>query len=305
MAAYRTWLSLQFVLTHGAFCTRPSTNASAVTASTTRTGVHHGCGAACSPTGPPTTSLAAVTTGSSSEGRAGPPVTRLVAVPGAARFLARRRGLLLRRREDRRTVSRARLLGRLRRRRHLARRGRLLTRRLARLQARGRLGLLGRRRLRGVRRGRRPVHVVDLRELLALLPLERLGHERRPGPRRVGPTEEVGEPADTVEVLGARLALDVHHRGRELRGVAGEPGRGHTGLVGPEVRRTGLAGRGAAELLGGGAGAGLHDLLLCVDDVGVHVLGEGLLLVLLVVVEVVTVAAGDLLDHEPVVAPAL
>src|SRR5687767_7952594 len=40
----------------------------AVSASTTRTGVHHGCRPACSPIGPPTLSLAASTNGSSTDG---------------------------------------------------------------------------------------------------------------------------------------------------------------------------------------------------------------------------------------------
>src|SRR5215213_3052961 len=77
--------------THGVFCTSASSQTTAASASTTRTGVHHGCPAEWRPCGPPMASLAAVTSGSSRLGAATPsappaPATNVSALP--ARTLA-------------------------------------------------------------------------------------------------------------------------------------------------------------------------------------------------------------------------
>ncbi len=97
---------------------------SAVSSSTTRTGVHHGCPAARRPSGPPTPSLSAATTGSSASGgrarRSPAPATRPrrpAHPPRLGRGGRGRPGALRRRRPGRRPDGRRRRagVGRLRR----------------------------------------------------------------------------------------------------------------------------------------------------------------------------------------------
>ena len=178
-------------------------------------------------------------------------------------------------------VSRRRLARRLRR--------RLARRRLGRLR---RLRRLRRRRGRAVARGRRlAVDVHRLRELLDVEALHVPLHHRGPGLRRVGAAEEGLEVA--VQRLRS-LAAHVDDRGRELRGVAGEPG-GHDVAV-AVGRGPGLAGRRAVEIQRRRTRARQHDLLQGVGDVGRDVRLDGVAAVDPVVVAHLAVGVGDLLD---------
>ena len=86
---------------------------------------------------------------------------------------------------------------------------------------------------------------------------------RGPGLGRVVGAEVRRQPA--VERVVA-LAADVHHRGRQLRGVADEPRRGDVAVLAlVAVPVLPAAGRPSASALR--AGAGLDDLLQGVADV--------------------------------------
>ena len=125
-------------------------------------------------------------------------------------------------------------------------------------------------------------------------------HQRGPRAGRVVGAEVAGHVA--VERAVA-LAAHVHHRGRDLGGVADEPGRGDVAVgVGGG---SGLAGSRPAERLRVRAGAGLDDLLERVADVAVDVVRDRAVGLPGCPVEHLAVGgAGDLLHHEHVVVHA-
>src|SRR5699024_883320 len=104
-------------------------------------------------------------------------------------------------------------------------------------------------------------------ELLDLLTLERLLHVVGPDLHREGSTGDLSASAvgSDRDFLAVDLAVE-DDGGREIRGVAGEPG----GLV--LVRGTGLARSGAAEVLGVASRTAVDDLLQSVRGLG----GNGL-----------------------------
>src|SRR5699024_5943380 len=130
-------------------------------------------------------------------------------------------------------------------------------------------------------------------ELLDLLALERLLHVVGPDLHREGSTGDLSAPAVGADrhFLAVDLAVE-DDGGREVRGVAGEPG----GLV--LVRCAGLARSGAAEVLGVASRTAVDDLLQRVRGLGGHGLVEDALALGLGLVHFLVLGAlGDLLDR--------
>src|SRR5699024_7995790 len=138
-------------------------------------------------------------------------------------------------------------------------------------------------------------------ELLDLLTLERLLHVVGPDLHREGSAGDL-----TATAVGADrhfLAVDLtveDDGGREVRGVAGEPG----GLV--LIRGAGLAGGRAAEVLGVASRTAVDDLLQSVRGLGGNGLVEDALAFGIGLVHFLVLGAlGDLLDRMGVVVDAV
>ena len=154
------------------------------------------------------------------------------------------------------------------------------------------IGLLGRHVGRRRERLHRHAHEVSL-------------HHRGPGRRRVAGAEVAGRTVVRRQPVVERVvavAADVHHRRRQLRGVADEPGRRDVAVV--VGRGAGLAGGRAIDRLGVGPGAVQDHLLQGVADVAVDVGPDRLGGVRLVLVEHLAGAVGDLVDDVDVGALA-